>query len=129
MEATVNVKFEPSSMGESASQIIISSPDSGEYISTLNGVSINPQPKGPYKISAKPPPIDFKNPFFEAYEFIVRIDNPSFTSTVKSPVKVDGKKTLSINLAYKAVQGFSSNGRLTISAGENLTWVFYLQGE
>jgi hypothetical protein len=47
----------------------------------------------------------------------------------KSPVKVDGKKVLSINLAYKAVQGFSANGRLTISAGENLTWVFYLQGE
>ena len=62
-------------------------------------------------------PSNFKNPFFEAYEFIVRIDNPSFTSTVKSPVKVDGKKVLGINLAYKAVQGFSANGRLTISAG------------
>ena len=90
---------------------------------------MSPQPKGPYKISAKPPPIDFKNPFFEPYEFVVRIDNPAFTSSLKSPVKVDGKKVLSINLAYKAVQGFSANGRLTISAGENLSWVFYLQGE
>lgn len=116
-------------MGESVSQLIISSPDGGEYVTTLNGSSTVPQPKGPYKISAKPPPIDFKNPFFEPYEFIVRIDNPAFTSTVKSPVKVDGKKVLSINLAYKAVQGFSANGRLTISAGENLVWVFYLQGE
>lgn len=77
-----------------------------------------PQPKGPFKIvGAKPPPIDFKNPFFEAYEFVVRIDNPGFTSSVKSPIKIDGKKSLSINLSYKAVQGYSSNGRLTISAG------------
>lgn len=116
-------------MSESVSQLIISSPDGGEYITTLNGISTAPQPKGPYKISAKPPPIDFKNPFFEAADFVVRIDNPAFTSTVKSPVKIDGKKVLSINLAYKAVQGFSANGRMTITAGENLTWVFYLQGE
>lgn len=116
-------------MGDSVSQLIVFSPDGGEYVCTLNGFSTAPQPKGPYRISAKPPPIDFKNPFFEAYEFVVRIDNPAFTSTLKSPVKIDGKKVLSINLAYKAVQGFSANGRLTISAGENLTWVFYLQGE
>jgi hydrocephalus-inducing protein len=57
------------------------------------------------------------------------VDNPAFTSAVKSPVKVDGKKVLSINLNYKQAPGFSSNGRLTISAGENLSWVFYLQGE
>jgi hypothetical protein len=44
-------------------------------------------------------------------------------------VKIDGKKVLNISLAYKAVQGFSANGRMTISTGENLTWVFYLQGE
>jgi hydrocephalus-inducing protein len=57
------------------------------------------------------------------------VDNPAFTSAVKSPVKVDGKKVLSISLNYKQAPGFSSNGRLTISAGENLSWVFYLQGE
>lgn len=84
----------------------------------LNGYTVLPQPKGPFKIAgAKPPPIEFKNPFFDAYEFTVRVDNPAFTSSVKSPVKVDGKKVLSIGLTYKQTQGFSSNGRLTISAG------------
>ena len=118
VEASVNVKFEPSSLNETACQLIISSPDSGEYVGILNGYASLPQPKGPFKIAgAKPPPIDFKNPFFEAYEFTVRIDNPSFTSGVKSPVKVDGKKVLSIGLSYKQVAGYSSNGRLTISAG------------
>jgi hydrocephalus-inducing protein len=96
----------------------------------LNGYASLPQPKGPFKITgAKPPPIDFKNPFFEACEFTVRIDNPSFASSVKSPVKVDGKKLLSINLTYKAVPNTPTNGRLTISVGEDLSWVFYLQGE
>lgn len=88
-----------------------------------------PQPKGPFKIAgAKPPPIDFKNPFFDAYEFTVRIDNPAFTSTVKSPVKIDGKKVLSIAVSYKAVPGYSNSGRLIISAGDMPAWVFYLQG-
>lgn len=125
----VSVKFEPSTMGESVSQLVVSSPDGGEYICTLNGYSLSPQPKGPYKIAAKCPPIDFKNPFFESTEFVVRIDNPAFTSTVKSPLKIDGKKVVNINVAYKPAQGFSANGRLTISTGENLSWVFYLQGE
>lgn len=130
VEATVNVRFEPSGMSESTCQLIISSPDAGDYVGILNGYTTLPQPKGPFKIAgAKPAPIEFKNPFFDAYEFTVRVDNPSFTSAVKSPVKVDGKKILSISLAYKQAPGYSSNGRLTISAGENLSWIFYLQGE
>jgi hypothetical protein len=66
VEAFANVKFEPSSMAESVCQLVVSSPDSGEYLCILNGYTSLPQPKGPYKINAKPPPIDFKNPFFEA---------------------------------------------------------------
>jgi hydrocephalus-inducing protein len=116
-------------MAESVCQLVVTSPDAGEYICILNGYGSLPQPKGPFKISAKPPAIDFKNPFFEGCEFVVRIDNPSFTSTVKSPVKVDGKKVLSINLSYKAVANTPPNGRLTISTGDKLEWVFYLQGE
>jgi hydrocephalus-inducing protein len=54
------------------------------------GQGTPPQPKGPFKLAgAKPPTIDFKNPFFEATEFIIRIDNPAFTSSVKSPYKLE----------------------------------------
>lgn len=130
VEVGVNVRFEPSGLSESSSQLIVSSNDGGEYQCILNGITTPPQPKGPFKmVGAKPPPIDFKNPFFEAYEFVVRIDNPAFTSSVKSPVKIDGKKTLSINITYKAVPGYSNSGRLIISAGDMPAWVFYLQGE
>ena len=74
----------------------------------------------------KPAPVEFKNPFFEAQEFTIRIDNPSFTTGVKSPVKIDvifllynlqGKKPLSISINYKAVPGTSTNGRLIITIG------------
>jgi len=53
-------------MSESVAQLVISSPEGGEYVCILNGYASLPQPKGPFKINAKPPPIDFKNPFFEA---------------------------------------------------------------
>ena len=96
---------------------------------TLIGLGIAPQPKGPFKIGAKSPPIDFKNPFFDATEFIIRIDNPCFVSGTKSPVKLDSKKGLAINLSYKATPGFSNSGRMIISAGDNPPWVFYLLGE
>lgn len=109
----MSIRFEPSVLGECQAQLNIVSADGGEYNCILIGVGLPPQPKGPYKIGgAKGPSIEFKNPFFEAKEFILRIDNPSFTTSVKSPVKVDGKKVLSIPIAYKAVPDTTSNGRL-----------------
>ncbi len=69
---------------------MITSPEGGEYTCQLIGQAQAPQPKGPFKIgAAKAPPIEFKNPFFEAQEFVIRVDNPSFTASVKSPVKVE----------------------------------------
>eukprot|EP01017_Pseudomicrothorax_dubius_P033312 TRINITY_DN4457_c0_g1_i4.p1 TRINITY_DN4457_c0_g1~~TRINITY_DN4457_c0_g1_i4.p1 ORF type:complete len:230 (-),score=61.18 TRINITY_DN4457_c0_g1_i4:110-760(-) len=128
-ELSVNIRYEPSSLGESRAVLTVSSPEGGEYICTLAGISSAPQPKGPFKIGAKSPPIEFTNPFFEAAEFVIRIDNPCFTASVKSPVKIDGKKKLPITLTYKATQGFPNTGRLIISTGDLPPWIFYLQGE
>lgn len=129
IELGVNIKFEPSSLFETQSQLIVSSPDSGDYLCTLIGSGVPPQPKGPFRVGGKYPAIDFKNPFFEATEFIIRIDNPCFTSTTKSPIKLDAKKPLAISLTYKSAPGFSNLGKMTISAGENPPWIFYIQGE
>ena len=86
----INIRFEPSSLLESKALLTVSNPEGGEYQCILVGHSLSPQPKGPFKIAgAKPPPIEFKNPFFEPMEFIIRIDNPSFTANVKSPIKID----------------------------------------
>lgn len=40
-------------------------------------------------VGPKPAPIEFKNPFFEPMEFIIRLDNTAFSTSVKSPVKID----------------------------------------
>ena len=89
-EVSLNIRYEPSSLGESSCVLIIQSPEGGEYQSILNGSATAPQPKGPFKIGgAKSAPVEFKNPFFDAKEFIIRIDNTNFTSAVKNPVKID----------------------------------------
>ena len=89
IEVGVNIKYEPSALGDSRAILVLTSPDAGEYQCLLIGQSSAPVPKGPFKIGAKSPPIDFKNPFFDSCEFIIRIDNPSFTTGAKSPIKVD----------------------------------------
>ncbi|EGR28756.1 hypothetical protein IMG5_169530, partial [Ichthyophthirius multifiliis] len=131
-EVSLNIKFEPSMLGETSAILYITSAEGGEYNCMLYGISYAPQPKGPYKIGgAKSAPIEFKNPFFEPFEFSLRIDNPNFSCSVKNPVKIDGKKNLSINIAYKFQQGTSTNGRLIIQMEKSdyPPWVFYLQGE
>ena len=89
IEVSVNIKFEPSGMNESKALMVISSVEGGTYQYYLVGQTMNPQPKGPFKSQGKGIQIDFKNPFYEATEFMVRIDNPCFTTTVKNPMKLE----------------------------------------
>ncbi len=49
-------------------------------------------------------------------QFIISIDNRSFTISVKSLVKLVGMKVLSIKEVYNAVAGYSNSGILIISA-------------
>jgi hydrocephalus-inducing protein len=89
VEVPITIKFEPSSMNESKSLLTITNPEGGQYQYYLLGQSLSPQPKGPYKSTGKGINIEFKNPFYETTEYMVRIDNPSFTTSVKNPWKLD----------------------------------------
>lgn len=89
VEVPITLKFEPSSMNESKALLTISNAEGGTYQYYLIGQATSPQPKGPYKSLGKGIAIDFKNPFFEATEFTVRIDNPSFTTSVKNPWRLE----------------------------------------
>jgi len=128
IECGIDIKYEPSNLGESRAQLTVISPEGGEYNCLLIGQASAPIPKGPFKIGAKPVNIDFKNPFNEAGEFTIRIDNPSFTTGAKSPAKID-KKGINIGVTYKPVQGYPSTGRLIVSTGDMPPWIYYLQGE
>jgi len=79
----------------------------------LHGLSSPPQPKGPHKIGgAKPGPIDFKNPFFDACDFTVRLDNPCFTTAVKNPVKIDVINSISNVFMIKITMNFFKKNRV-----------------
>lgn len=86
----MNIKFEPSGMNESKSLLVISSVEGGTYQYYLVGQTLNPQPKGPFKSGGKGGiSIDFKNPFYEPTEFMIRIDNPAFSTSQKNPMKLE----------------------------------------
>ena len=85
IEQEINIRYEPSKLGESRAILIISSPEGGEHQCLLQGQASPPISKGPIKVGSKGQVVEFKNPFFEAAEFAIRIDNPSFTTSTKSP--------------------------------------------
>lgn len=94
------------------------------------GHSTAPQPKGPYKISAKGYTIEFKNPFFDAMDFVIRIDNPNFSVSAKNQ-KYDSKKPMNLAVQYKPQPNTPTSGRLIVQTANTdfPPWIFYLQGE
>lgn len=85
IEQEISIRYEPSKLGESRAILTISSPEGGEHQCMLMGQASPPISKGPIKVGSKGQVVEFKNPFFEAAEFAIRIDNPSFTTSTKSP--------------------------------------------
>ena len=127
IETNINIKFEPSIIGVSKALLTISNPEGGEFQAYLIGSSSSPLPKGPYKISTKGTSIEFKNTFYEGKEFFVKIDNPNFSCSTKSPFKLEAKKSVSLSLSYKA-NGENNTGRIIIETKEQISWIYYLQG-
>jgi len=126
-EAVLNLKYEPSFVGLSKAFLTLSNPEGGDYHAYLVGTSTPPLPKGPYKISAKGTNLDFKNTLYESKEFYLKIDNPNFVCTVKSPFKLDAKKTISLALIFRGTPE-NSTGRIIVETKDQIAWVYYLQG-
>lgn len=103
IELSLNILFEPSTLGESKALLTITSPDAGESQCLLVGQSTSPIPKGPFIIGAKAENIPFKNPFLEPAEFTIRIDNPNFTTSAKS-----GKIDVTYHLDGRSLIGIFS---------------------
>lgn len=87
-------------------------------------------PQGPFKcIPGKGIAIEFRNPFYEPMEYQIRLENPAFSISAKSPVKLDSKKSLSIQVVYKPQDGKPATGRMIVSTGDLPPWIYYLSGE
>lgn len=106
VELAVNVRFDPSKVGETRAILRLSSPDAGDYTCLLQGHAAGPQAKGPFKISQKGFDLDFRNPFHEAADFAVKMDNPAFSVTgIKTSVRVDAKKVQKLPVVFKKTEG------------------------
>lgn len=101
VDQEIGIRFEPSALGEVRATLIISSPEGGEYQCLLIGIASPPAPKGPIKIGAKSQSVEFKNPFFDSYQFTIRLDNPSFTTTAKTITQADVSFRLIFHLNYE----------------------------
>lgn len=126
LEVSINVRFQPSSLGEIRALLVMKS-DIGEHKALLVGYSQPPQPQGPVDIpKGKPTNVDFQNPFLEAVEFSLQVDDPSFQLTQRA-FKLDGKKSAPIPVSF--VGDRVQQGRLLISAANvSVPWVIFLQG-
>ena len=131
-EVTIEVHFEPTSMGESIRDtLLVSSATGGEYQCPLVGRCIAPKPQGPIECGKGSGLVAFKNVFPQEAEFLYSIDNPAFT-VAKPSEKIPSKKPTSISVSFKpdpAKGATQRTGKLTVACPSQTSspWVFYLQ--
>lgn len=130
VECSVQVRYEPFTIGDSRGVLKLNSPEGIEYTCLLYGKSIAPQPQGPIRCppGAKPAAIDFKNPLNEKQDFMVTFDNPNFSLASKPPQAVDPGKTTNLQIKFDAKPELPSTGRMMVTAKGLPPWIYYLQG-
>ena len=94
-EATFEVHYEPVKIGSLKTNLVIQSPIGGRYTFPLVATCLPPKPQGPFTIRGKSQiSIPFKNVFFEATEFALQTDEPSFTVLKQTELIKSKKVTL-----------------------------------
>ena len=69
-EASIEVTFEPSHLGDTQAILTISSPTGGDYTIPLHGHCLVPKPQGPFVIKAgATTSVSFKNVFGQVTQF------------------------------------------------------------
>jgi hypothetical protein len=140
VEVSVDIVYEPSRLGDTRAQLIVSSPTAGDYVCPLVGHSLSPKPQGPIVIKqGSNASISFKNVFGTSAVFNCVVDNPSFV--VKATETIPPKKTIALAIGYKQQQEKTSNeknapgkptsaktGKLTVTnPTTNISWIYYLK--
>jgi hydrocephalus-inducing protein len=135
-EVSVDVTFEPSKLGDSKANLLLTSNIGGEYSFPLVGSCQPPKPQGPYTIKAgSSTSIPFKNIFGQTTAFSFHTDNPCFT--VKEGETIRAKKIHNIQVSFEGNQGESKvvrMGRFVVTCNRNegtssnISWTFYLKG-
>jgi hydrocephalus-inducing protein len=131
VELSVNIRYEPITIGDSRGILKLTSPEGLEYSCMLYGRSSAPQPQGPIKcpVGAKPAGIDFKNPLNEKVDFITTFDNPNFSLASKPAGPLDPGKVTNLQIKYDAKPDLPTTGRMLVTTKGLPPWIYYLQGE
>ncbi|KAJ3260794.1 hypothetical protein HK103_007357 [Boothiomyces macroporosus] len=149
VEISVDITYEPSRLGDTRTQLIISSPAGGDYVCPLFGHCTAPKPQGPILIRPGVASVlPFKNVFSTTATFNCVVDNPAFQ--IKATETIAPKKTISFSIGYKvpgtnekekpgeknAVSNTaiaknvitSKTGKLIITnPNTNISWLYYLK--
>eukprot|EP00049_Salpingoeca_infusionum_P004740 m.82988 g.82988 ORF g.82988 m.82988 type:complete len:5086 (+) comp12709_c0_seq1:219-15476(+) len=131
-DASFDIVFEPSTLGESKAQLTVSSAIGGTYTCALFGQCNPPKPSGPHIIKASGSSratIAFKNVFPTAETFQYTVDHPSFA--VKPSDFYKSHETKEVSVRFDGSNG-SCMGKLVVTCvsgdGAGVEWVFYLKG-
>lgn len=128
VECSINIKYEPFTIGDSRGIIKLTCAEGLEYNALLFGRSSAPQPQGPIKCptGAKPAGIDFKNPLNEKSEFVVTFDNNNFSLASKLPGPLEPGKITNFQIKYDGKADLPTTGRMIVTAKGLPPWIFYL---
>ncbi|NXA41620.1 HYDIN protein, partial [Eudromia elegans] len=103
-EASVEVTFEPSQLGETRATLLLSSPLGADYSVPLVGLAVPPKPQGPFHIRAgSSTSIPFKNVFPEHTTFRYDVEHPAFS--VRAAETLRPKKSIFITVAFEGGGG------------------------
>ncbi|XP_068084802.1 hydrocephalus-inducing protein homolog [Anabrus simplex] len=134
-KATVEVIFEPSSLGNSQGTLFVTSV-AGDFVFPLYGVCTQPKPQGPLIIRPGTPlVIHFKNIFSEVKTFSMYVDQPLFTLKNSSET-VKARKEFRITITMPSMKSlerldpkYPVTGKLVVaSADPNIKWIYYIKG-
>jgi hydrocephalus-inducing protein len=129
-ELSVNVRFDPNSIGESSAIMSITNPDGVEYTCLLYGHTSAPQPQPITKIAnTKTANIEFKNPLSEKCDFTIRFDNPCFSLATKLPGPIDPGRNVVLAVKFDFNESRAMTGRMLVSTKDLPPWIYYLHGE
>eukprot|EP00854_Cymbomonas_tetramitiformis_P000766 gene766-1240_t len=128
IEMEVEVTFEPTQLGDSfKDQLVVKSPEGGEFLCPVIGRCIPPKPQGPIMIKGRGV-VQFKNVFSSAEDFHFATDNPAFECPKME--NIASKRTIQLDMSYTPTPDRPKTGKLIITCPSKdcPPWLFYLKG-
>jgi len=111
VETVVEIRYEPSAIGEIRDTLTVSSAEGGTYVVSVTGSCEPPKPQGPFVVKPNAAAqIKFKNVLDIPEQFNFAVDNPAFVLAKKFE-KINKKSVVNISVSYKPLDGGAAAGK------------------